>query len=175
MKIEIEFEGAKNISDALAELGKLGGRDATAMRDGLAEGARQWRDAIKTEIKGLQIKDKTGNLIKGVVVRKRVVRRYQVQVSVVSSAPHSNLLEYGTVERYRGVQIEKRNRAARRAEMGRRKESGVRTGYTGKVKAYGFMRRVFQRDQESVLKTIRTGAWKYIDKETQRVRRRAAK
>ena len=174
MNIDFQFSGGREIALALQELGKRGGKDATAMRDGLAAGARIWRKTIRDNIRAMGLK-RQGLLIKDVKIQKKRFRSStSVGVSVISANPISHILEYGTMPRYRGLGNKKSQRKYRQGVARTRVAKGIRTGYTGIIRPYGFMRKSFMEDRETVLKKISTETWKYIDKQTKKLRAKHA-
>lgn len=92
---------------------------------------------------------KTGNLRKE--IRVSVSTRRGVRARIISSAPHSHLVEYGTKPRYR-----------KRAFWGGRYLRKREQRYTGVMPANPYMRPAFDQVADQVMRQIERDIWDMV-------------
>lgn len=136
----IQIHGAKEIEQKLKRLGDPRAVERV-LRRSLWEQGRQIRDAARR-----LAPVRSGTLRKRIRLVRRRMRRGQVTVQVVSRAPHSHLVEYGT---------------------GPRTQQGSGR-YTGQMPAQPFMRPAWDEERQTAVGTILHAMLREIEREATR-------
>ncbi len=162
----VKFHGGKNIIDALKSLGRESSI-RNVVRRAVYQGANVIRDDARIFASLVKPRKRKKRMSKMLYKRIKTVRhrgkRGQAHASVVCTAPHGHLVEFGTAARYRGIKSKRRK--DRRLLMDLSSYAGRRRGYTGSMPAKPFMRPAVELNRRNAAQKVIDESWTGIKKQ----------